>query len=110
MAAVDDGVVALAVSPGEADGEVEVGGAGEEGGFGGFSATLTGGGGCGVEGNDSGGIWEREVFPAVLDQNCGCIEISHDRKGAAVSAAPGSPSYEIDGLKHEKRGPEAALF
>jgi hypothetical protein len=35
-----------------------VGGAGEEGGFGGFSATLTGGRGHGAEGDDVGGFWE----------------------------------------------------
>src|SRR5260370_38481981 len=38
----DYGVVAVAVSPGDADAEAEGGGAGEEGGFGGFSATLAG--------------------------------------------------------------------
>jgi len=47
----DDRVVAVAVSPGDEDGEAEVGGAGEEGGFGGFSATLAGGLGGGVEGD-----------------------------------------------------------
>ncbi|MGB7602858.1 MAG: hypothetical protein WBM24_21330, partial [Candidatus Sulfotelmatobacter sp.] len=46
----DDGVVAVAVSPGDEDGEAEMGGAGEEGGFGGFSATLAGGSGDGVDG------------------------------------------------------------
>jgi hypothetical protein len=45
----DYGVVAVAVSPGNADAEAEGGGAGEEGGFGGFSATLAGGPGDGVE-------------------------------------------------------------
>jgi len=40
VAEFDDGVVALAISPGETDGESEMGGAGEEGGFGGFSAAL----------------------------------------------------------------------
>ncbi len=49
-AEVDGGVVAVAVSPGNEDAEVEIGGAGEEGGFGGFSAALAGGAGCGVEG------------------------------------------------------------
>ena len=48
----DDGVVAVAVSPGDADGEAEIGGAGEEGGFGGFSAALAGGLGDGVDGDD----------------------------------------------------------
>jgi len=51
----DDGVVAVAVSPGDEDAEAEGGGAGEEGGFGSFSATLAGGLGGGVEG-DSGGL------------------------------------------------------
>jgi len=50
----DDGVVAVAVSPGDEDGEAEMGGAGEEGGFGGFSATLAGGLGGGVEGDGFG--------------------------------------------------------
>ena len=84
-AAFDDGVVALAVSPGEADGEFEVGGTGEEGGFCGFTATLAGGDGDGVEGDDSGEVWEEEVFPAGLDQNYGCI--THNRKGAAGGRA-----------------------
>ena len=48
----DDGVVAVAVSPGNADGEAEGGGAGEESGFGGFSVTFAGGLGSGVESND----------------------------------------------------------
>ncbi len=48
----DDRVVAIAVSPREADGEAEVGGAGEEGGFGGFSATLAGGFGDGMDGEE----------------------------------------------------------
>jgi len=48
----DDGVVAVAVSPGKADAEAEMDGAGEEGGFGGFSEALAGGfGGC-VEGDE----------------------------------------------------------
>ncbi len=45
----DDGVVAVAVSPGDADAEAEMGGAGQEGGFGGFSEALAGGLGGGVE-------------------------------------------------------------
>jgi hypothetical protein len=49
----DDGIVAIAVSPREADGEAEMGGASEEGGFGGFSATLAGGLGDGVNGDES---------------------------------------------------------
>jgi len=52
----DDGVVAVAVSPGDEDGEAEMGGAGEEGGFGGFSATLAGGLGYGVEGDSFWGL------------------------------------------------------
>ena len=48
----DDGVVAVAVSPGEADAEAEVDGAGEEGGFGGFSDALAGGFGGGVKGDE----------------------------------------------------------
>ena len=48
----DDGVVAVAVSPREADAEAEGGGAGEEGGFGGFSEALAGGFGGGVEGEE----------------------------------------------------------
>jgi len=47
----DDGVIAVAVSPGDADTETEMGGAGEEGGFGGFSATFAGGLGNGVDGD-----------------------------------------------------------
>ncbi len=50
----DDGVVAVAVSPGDEDGEAEMSGAGEEGGFGGFSATLAGGLGGGLERNGLG--------------------------------------------------------
>jgi len=87
VAMVDDGVVALAVSPGEADGEVEVSGAGEEGGFGGFPATLAGGSGDGVEGDDGGEFWEVEVFPAGFDQDYGCIEVSHNGTGAAAGCA-----------------------
>ena len=51
----DNGVVAVAVSPGDEDAEAESGGAGEEGGFGGFSATLAGGLGDGVDGDDFAG-------------------------------------------------------
>jgi len=62
-AAADDGVVAFTISPGDADAEAEAGGAGQEGGFGGFSAALAGGGGYGVEGDDLGDLgWAR--FPA----------------------------------------------
>lgn len=50
VAEVDDGVVAVAVSPRDEHAEAEVGGAGEEGGFGGLSAALAGGAGRGVEG------------------------------------------------------------
>jgi hypothetical protein len=53
----DDGVVAVAVSPGGEDGETEMGGASEESGFGGFSATLAGGLGYGL---DSDGFNVRE--------------------------------------------------
>jgi hypothetical protein len=95
VAVVDDGVVAFAVSPREADGESEMSGAGEEGGFGGFSATLAGGGGDGVDGDDAGGRWfEQGVFPAGMDparfdQNFGCAENKdrHNGKGAAGGCA-----------------------
>jgi hypothetical protein len=50
----DGGVVTVAVSPGEADGEAESGGAGEEGGFGGFAAALASVG-DGVDGEGVGG-------------------------------------------------------
>ena len=49
-AVVDDEVVAFGLAPGGADAEAHAGGAGEEGGFGGFSAALAGGFGDGVEG------------------------------------------------------------
>ena len=49
LAEFDDGVVALAISPGKADSESEMGGPGEEGGFGGFSTTLARGQGYGLE-------------------------------------------------------------
>lgn len=65
MAEGDDGVVALAVSPGEADAESKVGGAGQEGGFGGFSATLAGGFGDGLEFDDlTRRFREGRLFPA----------------------------------------------
>jgi hypothetical protein len=51
VAVVDDEVVAFGLSPGGADAEAHAGGAGEEGGFGGFSAALAGGLGDGVEGD-----------------------------------------------------------
>jgi hypothetical protein len=50
VAEVDGGVVAVAVSPGDEDAEVEGGGAGEEGGLGGFSETLASGRSGGLEG------------------------------------------------------------
>jgi hypothetical protein len=53
----DDGVVAVAVSPGDENAEAEVGGAGEEGGFGGFSATLASGLGDGVDGDVAVAGW-----------------------------------------------------
>ena len=56
----DDGVVAVALSPGDADAEAQGGGAGEEGGFGGLSATLAGGLGDGVESDQlcvTGFVW-----------------------------------------------------
>jgi hypothetical protein len=53
----DGGVVRVAVSPREADREAECGGAGEESGFGGFSATLAGVG-DGVDGER--GVWGNE--------------------------------------------------
>ena len=56
MVEFDYGVVAVTVSPGDADAEAEGGGAGEEGGFGGFSATLARGLGDGVEGD--GFLWD----------------------------------------------------
>jgi len=65
-AEVDDRVVALTVSPGDADAEAEMGGAGEEGGLGGFSATLAGGGGYGVE---SDGFLVR-VWDGAAAANC----------------------------------------
>jgi hypothetical protein len=51
VAVVDDEVVAFGLSPGSADAEAHAGGAGEEGGFGGFSAALARGLGDGVEGD-----------------------------------------------------------
>ncbi|MFZ1005987.1 MAG: hypothetical protein WAN65_04065 [Candidatus Sulfotelmatobacter sp.] len=63
----DDGVVAVAVSPGDEDGETEVRGTGEEGGFGGFSATLAGGLGGGVEGDGFG--FEGLLHGEWLDQD-----------------------------------------
>jgi hypothetical protein len=72
----DDGVVAVAVSPGDEDGEAEMGGAGEEGGFGGFSATLAGGLGTGVEGDGFGVIWlwrGEWLRGKWLDQDCGGV-------------------------------------
>jgi len=47
----DDGVVAVTVSPWEGNAEAESGGAGEEGGFGGFSEAFAGGLGGGLEGD-----------------------------------------------------------
>ena len=70
----DDGIVAIAVSPGEADGEAEMGGAGQEGGFGGFSATFAGGLGDGVDG-DRGQRGLRLVRIVGF--------VPHDKKGAA---------------------------
>jgi hypothetical protein len=48
----DYGIVAVAVSPRDADAEAEMSGAGEEGGFGGFSAALVSGLGGSVEGDE----------------------------------------------------------
>ena len=45
----DDGIVAVAVSPRDENAEAEGGGAGEEGGFGGFSDALAGGLGGSLE-------------------------------------------------------------
>jgi hypothetical protein len=55
----DDGVVAVAVSPGKADGEAESRGAGEESSFGGFSAALAGVG-DGVDGDGWGGWLDQD--------------------------------------------------
>ena len=71
----DDGVVAVAVSPGDADAEAEMGGAGQEGGFGGFSEALAGGLGGGLEGD---GFCSGEV---VLLRIVGFL--LHNKKGAA---------------------------
>ncbi len=65
----DDGIVAVTVSPGDEDGEAEMGGAGEEGGFGGFSATLAGGGGDGVDGD--GPAFEIGARVLGADDDCG---------------------------------------
>ena len=43
MSAVENEIVALAVSPGFSDAEAQAGGFGEKGGLGGFAATLAGG-------------------------------------------------------------------
>jgi hypothetical protein len=74
----DDGVVAIAVSPGNADAEAEMGGAGEEGGLGGFSATLAGGLGDGVEGDGWGG---RLVLLRIVGF------VSHTKKAQPVGCA-----------------------
>ena len=71
MVEFDDGVVAVAVSPGDEDGEAEMGGTGEEGGFGGFSATLAGGLGGGVEGD--GLVVGQSVRGEWLDQDWGGV-------------------------------------
>ena len=89
----DDGVVALAVSPREADAEAEVGGAGQESGFGGLSATLAGGFGDGVEfdqvRNSFGG---GRLFPAGALEFCDygsriVFILPHNEKGAAGGCA-----------------------
>ncbi len=65
----DYGIVAVAVSPRDADAEAEMSGAGEEGGFGGFSAALVSGLGGSVEGDE----WLARRIGFVL----------HNKKGAA---------------------------
>ncbi len=59
VAVVDDEVVAFAFSPGLADAEAHAGGAGEEGGFSGFSAALAGGLGDGVDGDWRWLLWHK---------------------------------------------------
>ena len=71
----NDGVVAVAVAPRDANAEAEMRGAGEEGGFGGFSATLAGGFGGGVEGD--GFLGGGRVVLRIVDF------VRHNEKGAA---------------------------
>jgi hypothetical protein len=77
----DDGVVAITVSPGDEDGEAEMGGAGQEGGFGGFSAALAGGSGDGVDGDGLA----FEIGARVLGANDDGGR--HNAKGAASGCA-----------------------
>src|SRR5207244_3277085 len=93
MAEVDDRVVALAVSPRETDSEAEASGAGEEGGFGGLSATLTRGLGGGMEFDDLLDLFpvrRAGLFPSRKFIFCWCgfaRIVPHNRKGAAVGCA-----------------------
>ena len=134
LAEFDDGVVALAISPRKADGESEMGGAGEEGGFGGFSTTLARGQGYGLEFDISIRKIFRGHFPLqVLNifrpsdedrrgRTCCCAAVSgcnvalmirfvllHNRKGATGGSRLSLLGVKIYGLKDEKRGPKAAL-
>ena len=52
LSVIEDEVVAAAVAPRLGDAEAHVDGAGEEGGFGGFSAALGSSLGYGVDGDD----------------------------------------------------------
>ncbi len=73
----DDRIVAVAVSPGEADAEAEMGGAGEEGGLGGFSATFAGGDGDGVDGDD---FLRMRLGALAMD------DVRHNRKAQRAAA------------------------
>ena len=57
VSGVDEEVVAVAVSPGRGDGESEGAGAGKEGRFGGFSVTLAGALGAGLDADSEGFFW-----------------------------------------------------
>ncbi|MGB8729942.1 MAG: hypothetical protein WCC99_01760 [Candidatus Sulfotelmatobacter sp.] len=74
----DDRIVAVAVSPGKADAEAEVGGAGEEGGLGGFSATFAGRDGDGVDGDD---FWGARLGARAMD------DVRHNKKAQRVGCA-----------------------
>ena len=89
----DDGVVAVAVSPGYADAEAEMGGAGQEGGFGGFSEALAGGLGGGVEGDWGwGGL---AVFRIVCP-------LLHKQERRSWWAAPWDAPFEMGGGEETK--------
>jgi hypothetical protein len=104
----DDGVIALAVSPREADAETEVGGAGQEGSFGGLSATLAGGLANGLEFDQLGCFLDGALFPVFrCYQDRGVLVLPHDKKGATGRLRS---AIEIWCLKHKKARPGGCAF